>query len=420
MNENDSERIAGALAAAGSIPADSLEESDIIVVNTCAVREKSVEKVHSLLGRLQRLKQKRAVTIGVVGCVAQLYQEQILGEKPFVDFILGPDNYWKIPDMLNKQFQGKYIATEWYRDWHEISDTKRARTVTGFITIMEGCNNFCAYCVVPYARGREKFRPASNILAEANEMAQQGYKEIQLLGQNVNSYKDPKSGQDFADLLQAVNAVEGIDWIRFITSHPKDFSPRLAQAMSSANKVCHQLHLPIQAGADSVLQRMNRGYTRQGYLDIIKLLRELMPDIALSTDIIVGFPGESEKDFDQTLEVLREVRFTNIFSFRYSLRPKTSAAQLEDNVTFADKKKRLLAVQSLQKQIQLEMNAELVGKAFVVLCEGKSKKDPDIYAGRNQAYQVINFPSPQDVHGQFVQVEIVDYGPYSLKAKLLS
>lgn len=420
MNENDSEHIAGILCANGAVKTDSPEDSDIIIVNTCAVREKSIDKAYSLLGRLRKLKEEKGVFIGVLGCMAQLYRDEILDKKPFIDLVLGPHNYWKLSDILSSLRGDLFIATAWYRDWHEIPEILRGGTISGYITISEGCNNFCAYCVVPYTRGREKSRPMQNILEEAEGMNREGYREIQLLGQNVNSYLDPDSGSEFPLLLREVSRVHGVEWIRFITSHPKDFTQELAVAMSESQGVCHQLHLPIQAGSNPVLERMNRGYTREKYLDKIRILRELMPDISLSTDIIVGFPEETEEDFEKTLSVLRSVRYTNIFSFRYSPRPQTAASRHEDDVPSEVKQERLIRVQSLQREIQLSQNRILIGRKQRILCMGKSKKDSSVYAGRNEAYQVVNFRSETDVIGEFVKVEITDCGPYSLRGEIVS
>ncbi len=420
MNENDSEHMAGLLLEAGAEKAISAEDSDIILINTCAVRAKSVDKVYSLLGRMKRIKQaSHGVQIAVTGCVAQIYRDEIRRRYPFVDLIVGPDNYPALPEMLEKRRIRTQAATGWHSGWQEIRAGYRAKGISGFVTIMEGCNNFCSYCVVPFTRGREKFRPASQILEETEELAAKGYREAQLLGQNVNVYRDPEHGTSFPALLQELGRIRGIAWIRFITSHPRDFSLELGLAMKEVPQVCHQLHLPIQAGADSVLRAMNRGYTRSDYMERIGMLRSLMPDIALSTDIIVGFPGESEQDFEDTLRVLEEVRFTNIFSFRYSPRPRTAASRtLPDSVPLEEKKRRLMRVQSLQKQIQLEIHRDLTGRSMEVLCMGPSKKDGSVYSGRNAANQVVNFSASRDPTGTFVRVEITGYGPYSLKGKL--
>jgi tRNA-2-methylthio-N6-dimethylallyladenosine synthase len=416
MNENDSEHIAGMLIASGMKPALTPEESDLVIVNTCAVRKKSEEKLHSLLGRFDLLKKNKKTIIGVVGCVAQLHQSELLENKPFIDFIIGPDNYWQIPKIIPAESGEKIVSTLWSPEWHEIPFryVYRDSQVSAYITIMEGCNNFCSYCVVPFTRGREKYRPLDRILAEAEDLASRGYKEIQFLGQNVNSYKDPKTGENFASLLKKIDDIEGLEWIRFITSHPRNFTEEIAQTMKEAKKVCHQLHLPVQSGSTSVLLRMNRTYTREEYLEKVAILRRLMPDIHLSTDIIVGFPDESRHELQETLSLLEIVRFTNIFSFRYSPRPFTSAAKIGDNVPIDEKKSRLIEVQALQKKIQLEKNSSLIGQTQKVLCLGKSKKDPSIYSGRNEGYQVVNFKSDQNAVNRFVHVKISSCGPYSL------
>jgi len=253
-----------------------------------------------------------------------------------------------------------------------------------------------------------------NIVEEVQYLADKGYKEIQLLGQNVNSYQDPESGKDFSELLRKVNRIEGIEWIRFITSHPKNFGEKIATTMKESKKICHQLHLPLQSGSTSVLKRMNRGYTREEYLEKISILRNLMPDISLSTDIIVGFPGETEEEFQDTLTILREIRYANIFSFRYSPRPLTASSEEKDTIPFEEKKRRLILVQQLQKELQLELNKSLVGRVMRVLCLGKSKKETSLFSGRNEGYQVVNFKSKNDAIGRFIDIRITSFGPYSL------
>lgn len=422
MNENDSERIAGLFQEEGAEMCASPEESDLVIINTCAVREKSEEKLYSLLGRMEALKRDKGLMIGVVGCVAQLYRSQLLEDKPFIDFILGPDNYREITRILPSHSEKKVVATNWSRHWHEFrpSHILRESPTSAYVTIMEGCNNFCAYCVVPFTRGREKFRPLYHILREVKYLADQGYREVQLLGQNVNSYRDPESGRDFCELLKEVNGIEGIGWIRFVTSHPKNFTPDIVKAMRDLEKVCHQLHLPVQSGADAILRKMNRGYTREAYLEKISLLRHLMPDIALSTDVIVGFPGETEKDYQETISLLDEIHFTNIFSFRYSPRPLTTASKMEETVPFEVKRRRLIELQQGQKSLQLKLNTSSIGRAVKVLCLGKSRKDEHCFSGRNEGYQVVNFESKRDVTGYFVDVRITSCGPYSLVGEVVS
>lgn len=418
MNESDSEHIAGILSAAGAEPSADPENSDIILVNTCAVREKSEEKLYSLLGRLMSLKKRNKNTIlAVAGCVAQLHRSKLLDRFPGIDVILGPDNYQKIPELFSHPKEEKIIAADWNQAWPDSPPLPALRKsrANAYVTAMEGCNNFCSYCVVPFTRGREKSRPLSQIVDEINKLALRGYKEIQLLGQNVNSYCDPDTGTDFPGLLRIVDTIPGIEWVRFITSHPKNFSADTASAMAESDKICHQLHLPVQSGSSSVLKRMNRGYTSDRYMEIVESLRLLMPDLCLSTDVIVGFPGETEYEFEETMRLLQAVKFTSIFSFRYSPRPETAAARLEDDVPFEDKKRRLIEVQTLQKKIQIELNRRSVGKRFKVLCMGRSKKNPDAFYGRNEGYQVINFTSGQNPVGRFIDVEITSSGPYSLR-----
>jgi tRNA-2-methylthio-N6-dimethylallyladenosine synthase len=416
MNESDSERISGLLGGTGAVRTERPEDADLIIVNTCAVREKSEQKLFSYLGRLGKIKNKRNVRVAVVGCVAQLRGWELLGKAAAVDFVLGPNNTAELLSLLQEGSPERYVSTSWSKGWPEISPglIQRDSPVSGYVTVMEGCDNFCAYCIVPYARGREKYRPLRSVLEEVRDLAGKGYLEVQLLGQNVNSYLDPDSGRQFPSLLGEVADVEGIEWIRFLTSHPKNFRPDLAETMAATKKVCHELHLPLQSGSTSVLKRMKRGYTREEYLDIISRLRRLMPEISLSTDIIVGFPGETDREFEETIELLRQVRFGNIFSFRYSPRPLTAASKLEDSVPKEAKQARLEEVQRLQRAIQLEDHSRMVGQKMRVLCQGRSRKTPQLFSGRNEGNQVVNFRSDADSTGRFAEVRITSCGPFSL------
>jgi tRNA-2-methylthio-N6-dimethylallyladenosine synthase len=433
MNENDSERIAGVLEAAGARRAASAEDSGLVVVNACAVRGKSEEKLYSYLGRLRALKRKRGLIIAVAGCVAQIRRDDLRDGRPFVDLVVGPDNYHRLPDVLASRLAspGDIAAgrlpssspglTARSRHWDE--DARRAirreSPTSAYVTIMEGCDNFCAYCVVPFARGREKFRPLRSVLEDVEALARAGYREIQFLGQNVNVYKDPETGTEFEGLLERAASVPGPEWIRFLTSHPRTFGPEIVRTMARSPKICRQLHLPLQAGSSGVLGRMKRGYTRDEYLEKIRLLREAMPDIHLSTDIIVGFPGETEEEFRETLSALAEIRFSNIFSFRYSPRPGTAAAKLSDDVPLDVKRRRLMEVQALQKTIQSEIHRTLVGRTLRVLETGLSRKDAAVHSGRSEGYQVVNFRAPAAALGRFVRVRITGCGPYSLRGDAL-
>ncbi len=419
MNESDSERIAGILRQAGAVKTDRPEEGDILIVNTCAVRQKSEEKLFSYLGRLSQLKRKKPVRVGVTGCVAQLRGPELLGRKFDLDFILGPDNYDQLPRLVHKGLAEKYVSTCWSKEWLEtpVDLILRENAVSAYVTIMEGCDNFCAYCIVPFTRGREKHRPLRLILEEVSNLAERGYKEIHLLGQNVSCYRDPESGRGFPDLLEEVSRIEGIAWIRFLTSHPKNFSLETAEVMARTRKICRQLHLPLQSGSTAVLEKMRRGYTKDGYLAKVGWLRRLMPEISLSTDIIVGFPGETNEDFLETLGLMEEVRFSNIFSFRYSPRPLTEASRLRDDVPQDEKTRRLEEVQKLKRKIQIESHSQQVGRIMRVLCLEKAKRTPHLYAGRNEGYQVVNFRSKEDCRGKFVDVRITGFGPFSLSGE---
>jgi tRNA-2-methylthio-N6-dimethylallyladenosine synthase len=422
MNENDSEHIAGLLAGSGADKAATPEEADVIIVNTCAVRGKSEEKLFSYLGRISALKRKKGVLVGVVGCVAQVYRDKLLKARPFLDFVVGPDNYPDLPAILKEASQGRCLRTEWGPEWREFGHRESCREspTSGYVTVMEGCDNFCAYCVVPFSRGREKFRPFGSVIREVRDLAEAGYKEIQLLGQNVNSYVDPETGRGFAALLDGVCGIEVIEWVRFITSHPKNLKDETIGAMARNPKVCRALHLPIQSGSTSVLERMNRGYGREDYLGLSERLRAALPGILLSTDIIVGFPGETEAEFEETCSALLQVEFAGVFSFRYSPRPLTAAGRMKDDVPLEVKRRRLLSLQNLQKTIQLEINRAFVGRKLKVLCLGPSPKGGGRLAGRTEGNLVVNFASPREAIGRFVNVRITGCGAYSLHGELLS
>ena len=421
MNENDSEHIAGVLAQAGAERTAGPEDADIVVVNTCAVREKSEEKLYSYLGRLSSLKRKRHFLLGVAGCVAQVQKADLLKKRPFVNFVVGPDNYLDLPSIVKNAAEAPAIMTDWGRDWMEVGAEATARETawSAFVPVMEGCDNFCAYCIVPFSRGREKFRPLLNIVEEVRSAASAGALEVQLLGQNVNSYKDPESGLGLAGLLDRVCAEPGAEWVRFVTSHPKSFGDEIIEAMARNTKVCRGLHLPLQSGSSRVLEQMNRGYTREDFLALAGRIKAGLPGILLSTDIIVGFPGETDEDFEATCSLLREVRFANIFSFRYSPRPLTDAARVPDDIPFEVKRLRLVTLQQLQRTIQIELNGSAVGRDVRVLCTGPSVKGGGRFAGRTEGNQVVNFDSASDPTGRFVTVRVIGSGPYSLHGQAI-
>lgn len=421
MNENDSHHIAGLLESAGAAQAAGPEAADILLVNTCAVRKKSEEKFFSYLGRLSGLKTRRGALIGVLGCAAQVYKERLFARNRHIDLIAGPGEYARLVEGLAQARSAPCVMTGLSRAWTETGpQVLPEKAASAFVTIMEGCDNFCSYCIVPFSRGREKSRPFKNILDEVRVLTEKGVREIQLLGQNVNSYRDPETGRGLPELLDALEPLPGLLWIRFITSHPKDFGPDLVEAVKRNRKVCRQVHLPLQSGSTDVLRRMNRGYSREEYLELAAALRRAVPEMLLSTDIIVGFPGETEADFRATCEVLERVRFASIFSFRYSPRPYSAAARLEDDVPLAVKRRRLVELQQLQKSIQLEFHRSLVGRQLEVLCSGPSPRGRGRYAGRTEGGQVVNFDCPEDRSGSFVRVLVTGCGPYSLHGRAVS
>src|SRR4029077_1587245 len=369
MNQYDSERIAQVMGRGGYVQTDCIGDADLILLNTCSVREKSEQKVYSLLGRWKELKQQRDdVIIGIGGCVAQQEGERLLQKVPHLDLVFGTQNIHKLPDMVEqvRTLRQRPVEIAFYRDPGYMEDPEGRTQVQGakaFVTIMQGCNKVCSFCIVPHVRGREVSRPSAKILVEIEALARQGVKEVMLLGQNVNSYGKTAPGElSFAELLARVNGVAGLRRIRFTTSHPQDLSPELIEAFATLDKLCEHLHLPVQSGSDSVLTRMRRGYTRNEYLARIDRLRQRCPEVALSTDIIVGFAGETDAEFADTLEMLRQVEYDEFFSFMYSPRNQTVSAKIyDDDVVDEIKKDRLQEVLKLQKEISLKRNRRAIG-----------------------------------------------------------
>ncbi len=415
MNVNDSEKMAGILIGEGYTPVEDESGADIVVVNTCSVREKAKEKLFSFLGKLNGIKKKREIKIVVTGCVSQLLKDEIRKRAPYVDIMLGTNSYFKIKEAIQKQ---NYSDFQFYKKWIEIQvePILRRNNFSAYVSIMEGCDSFCTYCVVPFSRGREKFRPSSSILKEIRFLEEQGFKEIQLLGQNVDSYRDPETGMDFASLLEKIAKTSSIPWIRFLTSHPAKFSLRIAEAMAKYDQILNSIHLPFQAGSNKILKHMNRGYTIEKYLKIIEKIKEIVPDIAISTDVIVGFPGETDEDFERTVEVLKEVEYENMFSFKYSPRPGTKAYYFKDDVPDKVKTERLIYIQNLQKEIQLKNNLKKVGKILRSLTEGTNKKNSDETVGRIESGRIINIKGGEV--GEFYDVLIEDAGPHNLKGRI--
>jgi len=420
MNVADSEAIAQALAADYALTARA-EEADLVLINTCAIRRKSEEKVRSLLGSLRVLKKRRPqLLIGVGGCVAQQEGERLLVAAPHLNLVFGTRGIWRLPDLVHRAAQGERpVAVELTPGVCALPHRLRpAGQVQALVTIMQGCNNFCSFCVVPYVRGREESREPGAIIAEIADFLAANGKEVTLLGQNVNSYgRGLPEPVTFPELLAKVAALPGLARLRFATSHPRDLSPELIAAFAELEPLCEHLHLPVQSGSDKILAAMNRGYTREEYLKKVAALRKAKPDIALTTDLIVGFPGETEADFQETLKLMREADFVQAFSFKYSPRPQTRAAGFPGQVPEAVKTARLARLQALQEELTLKANTRLIGRVAEVLVEGPSRRSPAELCGRLRTNQVVNFPGPPELVGRLLTVKLTEAHPHSLKGR---
>lgn len=418
MNEHDSERMTGMLETHGCSSTSDAMAADMVILNTCSIREKAEQKFFSELGRLKKLKDENpGLVIAVAGCIAQQEGRNILSRAPYVDMIFGPSDIARLPDMvrLKRSSSAPVIDTSGDTDYHrKIMPATRADKLKAWVSIMYGCDNFCTYCVVPYLRGRERSRTPEDIVNEVRELAQQGYREVTFLGQNVNSYgKGLEGGADFPDLLRRVNDGTDIQRIRFVTSHPRDLSDGLMAAVRDLPKVCESLHLPVQSGSDNILTSMNRKYTRGGYLDKVGKLRHAVPDISLTSDIIVGFPGESEQDFQMTLSLIEAVDFDGLFAFKYSKRPGTPALKLSGHLPEQVKEDRLARVLALQKTLGARKNKKYIGTIQEILLDGCSKKGGTL-SGRTRSNKTVNVEAPAARIGSFLRVRITSAGESSL------
>ena len=409
MNVYDSELVGSLLNKCGYKITDDIKAADAIFLNTCAIREKAEETVHNKLDSLQSLKNSKPdLLLGVLGCMAQNLKDVILDSKPYVDVVLGPDSYRRIPEIINDRNKtiNHYVDTKLSK--FEVYDDmfpSRREGVNAWISIMRGCDKFCTFCIVPFTRGRERSRSMEGIKKEAIEAVKQGFVEITLLGQNVNSYRTPEG--DFSNLLDEVAQIEGIKRIRYTSPHPQDIDEKLVQVMAKHPNICNNIHLPLQAGADRILSRMNRTYTKQEFLDLVCMIRNIIPDCELSTDIIVGFPGETEDEFQETIEVVEKVAFNSAFMFKYSSRPGTKASQYSDQVPEKDKQNRLESLIDVQKKNTLSRNQEYIGKIVDVLIEKNSKRSDAKWSGRTEGNMWVvfdknNYSSIKDI----VQVKI--------------
>jgi tRNA-2-methylthio-N6-dimethylallyladenosine synthase len=425
MNEHDTERILRLLEGSHYLETKNAKEADFILINTCSVREKPEHKVYSALGRYKWLKEKRGVIIGVAGCVAQQEGDKLLDRVPYLDMVIGTHAIPMLPQLLKKiEFFGQRVCETGFDPEGNYLKTilppKPLDKVKSYVTIMQGCDHFCSFCIVPYVRGREQSRSSREIIEEVRHLAEMGIKEVCLLGQNVNGYgKGLEEEISFSELLERINQIEGIERIRFTTSHPKDFSEKLIQAFSKLPKLCEHIHLPFQSGSDKILKAMHRGYTKESYLKKIDHLKEVCPSIALTADVIVGFPGEEEEDFRQTLDLMERVQFDDLYSFKYSPRKGTRAAQFQDRVEEKVKQERLSTLQEIQKEITLRKNQELEGRVKEVLVEGRSRQSAQDVAGRTRSNKIVNFEGNLELVGQLVPVRITKAYPHSLRGEII-
>ncbi len=419
MNDHDSERMAALFELMGYEPTEEEEEASVILLNTCAIREHAEERVYGFLGRLKSL-QDQGTIIGVCGCMVQQGHvlEKIKKSFPFVDMIFGTHNYYNLPQYLLKALEGEKTL-EILEDFSSIVEEMpaiRASKISAFVNIMEGCNNFCTYCVVPYTRGREKSRLPEDIIKEVNKLVEEGVKEITLLGQNVNSYgRGLEEDIDFPDLLARLNKIDGLLRIRFMTSHPKDLSDKLIEAMK-LDKMAPSFHLPVQSGSTRILKRMNRKYTREDYLDRVRKLRSALPDIGLTSDIIVGFPGETMEDLEDTISLIKEVGYDSAFTFIYSKRRGTPAATYEDDLDYKEKHRRFELMLGVLNEIVIEKNKARVGNVYEVLVEEKAHSN--FLQGRTPQGFLVRFPGEIDEIGKLVKVKIVRSKNFSLEGEI--
>ena len=428
MNEHDSEIMAGMLIEKGYEPAKERKDANIFIFNTCSIRDNADKRFFGTLGQLKKKKiaEGENFTVCVSGCMMQQQHviDTLKAKYPWVDVILGTHNIHELPTLLDNLYNEKEKQLSVWPEGGDIVEglpSKRLYKHKAYVNITFGCNNFCAYCIVPYTRGRERSRCPEDILAEIKRLADDGVKEVMLLGQNVNSYKGQgKDGLwDFSDLVRAVNDIEGIERIRFMTSHPKDLSDKLIDCFRDCSKLCHYFHLPVQAGSDDVLKRMNRRYDRARYLELVRKLREVDPDMAISTDIIVGFPGETEEDFQDTLDLCNEVGYDSAFTFLYSKRKGTPAAIAEDQIPDEIKHERFNRLCDSINSVSQAKNAAYVGRTVTVLCDGPSRRNSHKLSGRTDTFKLVNFTGDPELQGELVKVRITSSNTFSLEGELV-
>ena len=434
LNENDSEKLCGMMEKMGYVSTDKYEEADLVVFNTCCVRENAEDKLFGKLGELKRIKEKRGTIIAICGCMMQEKHitDKIRESYPYTDIIFGTHTLHKFPEDLYKILESKKKMQDVIDIDGEVYEglpIKRTSNIKASVTIMYGCNNFCTYCIVPYVRGRERSRNPKDILEEVEQLAKEGYKEIMLLGQNVNSYLrseqwkekgiDYKGINSFATLLRAINKIDGIERIRFVSPHPKDFTDDVIEAIAECDKICKLIHLPLQSGSTQVLKSMNRKYTKEQYLELVEKMKNKIPNLTLSTDIIVGFAGETEQDFEDTLDVVRKVHFEQVYMFIYSRRVGTPGDKMENQIPEEIKHKRFDRLKELVESQIAENNQKYIGTIQKVLVEGPSKNNPELLTGRTDSNKVVIFEGDEKLKDKIIELEIISEHMWYLKGKII-
>ena len=422
LNENDSEKLIGIMEEMGYTKSDDIKNADLYVINTCCVRENAEEKLFGKLGELKKIKENKNIVIAIGGCMMQEEHitEKIKKSYPFVDMVFGTHTLHKFPeDLYTAITKNKKVkdVIDIDGEIYEGLPVKRSSNKQASVIIMYGCNNFCSYCIVPYVRGRERSRKPEDILNEIKELAKEGYREITLLGQNVNSYKGG-GNYNFANLLEDVDKIEGIEVIRFVSPHPKDFTDDVIDVISKSSKISRLIHVPLQSGSTKVLKEMNRKYTKEQYLDLIKRIRNKIPDVVFSTDIIVGFPGETEEDFEDTIDVVKQVNFEQIFMFIYSRRVGTRADKMENQIPEEIKHKRFDRLKQVFEERVEENNKKYVGTTQKILVEGYSKNNQDMLTGRTDTNKVVIFEGPEKLIGKIINIKIVSEHKWYLKGEV--
>lgn len=427
MNESDTERIGGQLEELGYAPADDLQDADIVILNTCSIRQNAEEKVYGKIGEVKKLKERNPkVLLGIAGCMAQENKNKLIQRMPVIDFVIGPYHIHDLKDIISRHDAvGSHVVmaelnSQRVQDYSELRAVRKSK-IFAWVPIMQGCNKYCTYCIVPYVRGKETSRTISDVYGEVKRLAEEGYKEITLLGQNVNSYGlDFRDGTNFGELIRSLDDIEGIERIRYMSSHPRDMTFDMVDAMAESSKVVRHMHLPVQHGSNAMLRRMNRGYTIEHFKELLAYVREKMPDTVITTDLITGFPGETEEMHKETLQLLEDLRFDSAYTFIYSPRRGTPAARMEDQIDDATKHRRLQEIMDVENDISLACNQQMVGKTYTVIVEGPTKQTEDNWFGRTSGNKMIIFPREKNIAiGDTICVKVDTAQTWILKGQMV-